>query len=258
MDGSALYNALQVQGEKRFSNGLAFLANFTLSRNTANTSIGSAPFSPNGLNAYNPAPEYVPSYLDQKYVQKVAASYALPIGYGKKILNSRGIVSRLVGGWQVSAILQYAGGNPMGATDSFNPLLVNGFDRPNIVSGAKLETFNYGLSKAFFEGKTGTQPVQFTTSAFVNTGPFEVGNSKRAYAALRTPPLRIENFAAMKYFQVTERVKATLRVDYFNAFNRTQLQPPDTNSLDTTFGQITNLSSQISNRQGQATFRLEF
>jgi hypothetical protein len=49
-----------------------------------------------------------------------------------------------------------------------------------------------------------------------------------------------------------------VRLDYFNAFNRTQLQPPDNNSLDSTFGQITNLSSQISNRQGQATFRVEF
>jgi len=47
-------------------------------------------------------------------------------------------------------------------------------------------------------------------------------------------------------------------VDYFNAFNRTQLESADNNSLDSTFGQITNLSSQISNRQGQATFRVEF
>ena len=29
-------------------------------------------------------------------------------------------------------------------------------------------------------------------------------------------------------------------------------------SLDSTFGQITNLTSQISNRQGQATFRIDF
>ena len=258
MDGSAFFNALQVQGEKRFSKGLSFLANLTIGRSTANTSIGSAPFSPNGLNAYNPGPEYVPSSLDQKYNSKFVATYELPIGPGKAFLNSRGLLSRLVGGWQVSAVLNYAGGNPMGAYNTFNPLLVNGFDRPNIVSGAKLKTFNYGLSKAYFEGKTATQPVQFTTSAFKNTDPWAVGDSKRAYAALRTPPLRVENFAVMKHFAITEGVKATLRVDYFNAFNRTQLQAPDTNSLDSTFGMITNLSSQISNRQGQATFRLEF
>jgi hypothetical protein len=70
--------------------------------------------------------------------------------------------------------------------------------------------------------------------------------------------LRIENFDAIKTFRIGDQVRATVRLDYFNAFNRTQLQGPDTNSLDSTFGQITNLSSQISNRQGQATFRVEF
>ena len=70
--------------------------------------------------------------------------------------------------------------------------------------------------------------------------------------------MRIENFDAIKTFRIGERVRAIVRVDYFNAFNRTQFQNPDDNSTDSTFGQITNLSSQISNRQGQATFRVEF
>jgi hypothetical protein len=70
--------------------------------------------------------------------------------------------------------------------------------------------------------------------------------------------LRLENFDVIKAFPLGERVRAILRLDYFNAFNRTQLEAPDANSTDSTFGQITNLSSQISNRQGQATFRIEF
>jgi Carboxypeptidase regulatory-like domain len=258
MDGSALYNALQVQGEKRFAGGLSYLASLTLSRLDANTAIGSSPESPNGLNAYNPAPEYVPSYLDQKYVAKVVATYALPFGPGKKFLSSGGWVGELTGGWQFSAILNYAGGNPFGASNSFNPLLVNSFDRPDIVTGVPLKTYNYGQSKAYFTGKAAVQPVQFPTGAFSNTGPWAVGNSLRAYPALRTPPLRIENFDAIKSFRIGDRVQAIIRVDYFNAFNRTQFQAPDENSLDSTFGQIINLSSQISNRQGQATFRVEF
>jgi hypothetical protein len=258
MDGTAFYNALQVQGEKRFVGGLSYLASLTLSRNTANTSIGSGPFSPNGLNAYNPGPEYVPSFLDQLYAVKFVGTYELPVGYGKKYLNSRGVLGQLAGGWQFSAILNYAGGTPFGAQNSYNPLLVNGFDRPDIVPNASLKTYSYSRSKDYFTGKTSTPPIQFTTNAFVNTGPWAVGDSKRAYSALRNPPLRIENFGAIKYFHITESVRAILRVDYFNAFNRTQFQGPDNNSLDSTFGQITNLSSQISNRQGQATFRVEF
>jgi hypothetical protein len=257
-DGTSFYNAVQIQAEKRFSNGLSYLASVTLGANTANTAIGSAPYSPNGLNAYNPKPEFVRSYIDQAYATSFVATYQLPVGLGQKYLNSRGVLGQLLGGWQFSGIATYSGGSPMGASNGYNPLLVNGFDRPDIDPSVKLKTFNYGLSKSFFTGKSATQPVQYPTNAFVNTGPWAVGNSVRAYPALRSPPLRIENFDAIKSFHITERVAATLRVDYFNAFNRTQLQKPDNNSLDSTFGQITNLSSQISNRQGQATFRVEF
>jgi len=258
MAGTTFYNAGQVQAEKRFDGGLSFLVNLTMGRLLGNTSIGSAPFSPNGLNAFNSRPEYVPSFLDQLYSQKNVVTYELPFGYGKKYLNSRGILANLLGGWQVSGILTYAGGYPFGAYNTYNPLLVNSFDRPDINPSVPLTTYGYNVSKNWFSNPNGAQPVQFPTNAFVNTGPWELGNSLRAYAALRTPPFRNENIAVMKYFHIGERVRATLRIDYFNLFKRTQLQAPDNNSLDSTFGQVTNLSSQLPNRQGQATFRLEF
>jgi hypothetical protein len=257
-DGSSFYNAAQIQAEKRFSNGLSYLVSVTLGANEANTAIGSAPYSPNGLNAYNPKPEFVRSYIDQAYATSWVATYQLPVGPGQKYFNNKGITGQLIGGWQISGILTYSGGSPMGATNSYNPLLVNSFDRPNIDPSVKLKTYSYSRSKAYFTGKTSTPPVQYPTNAFVNTGPWAVGNSVRAYPALRSPPLRVENFDAIKSFHITEGIVASLRVDYFNAFNRTRLQQPDNNSLDSTFGQITNLSSQISNRQGQATFRVDF
>lgn len=258
MDGTALYNAFQLQAEKRFKGGLSYLAGLTLPKLTGNQAVGSGPYSPNGMNAYNPKPEYGPSYLDHPYDIKILATYELPFGRGKKFLNSSGIASYLVGGWQFSGILSYSGGFAFGAQNNFNPLLVNSFDRPDIVSGVPLKTYDYQRSKDFFTGKTAVQPVQFTTNAFANTGPWALGNSVRAYRALRTPPMRIEHFDVIKTFHAGEHVRASLRLDYFNAFNRTQLHSPDNNSLDSTFGQITNLSSQISNRQGQATFRVEF
>ncbi len=258
MDGTTFYNAMQASGEKRFSNGLSFLTNLTLARNMGNTSIGSGPFSPNGMNAYNPAPEYVPSFLDQLYSFKAVGTYALPFGRGQKFANSSRLLSEFVGGWQFSYILQYAGGNPFGAQNGYNPLLVNSFDRPDIVAGAPLKTFSYKRSKDFFTGKTAQQPIQFSTDSFQNTGPWGLGTSKRAYTELRTPPLRLESFDVIKSFKLGEHVQASLRMDYFNAFNRTQLRPPDNNSLDSTFGQITRLSSQISNRIGQGQFRIEF
>ncbi len=183
LDGTAFYNALQTQAEKRFRDGISYLANFTMGSTIANTFVGSGPFSPNGMNAYNPGPEYVRSpNVDQLYNFKLVGTYELPFGRGKKYLHStNAFVSELVSGWQFSGILNYAGGTPFGAQNSFNPLLVNSFDRPNIVPVSRSKTFDYGRSKAFFTGKTAVQPIQFTTNAFQNTGPWGLGTSKRAY-----------------------------------------------------------------------------
>ncbi len=257
-DGTAFYNGLQIQGEKRFSNGLSFLADFTMARNIANESVGSTLFQPNPINSFNMPPEFTPSSTDQKYITNLVATYALPFGSGKRFVHSKGLLNELVGGWQLSGIGSYAGGFPFGAYNGFNPLYADFGDRPDIVPGVKLRTYSYSRSKDFFKGKVSSPPIQFPTNAFVNTGPWQLGNAVRTYASLRTPPLRIENFDVIKTFPIGERVRATLRLDYFNAFNRTQLQGPDGNSTDSTFGQVTSLSSQISNRQGQATFRLEF
>lgn len=255
--GTSFYNGLQAQLEKRFTNGLSYLTSLTLSRNLANVDSGFTSFASAPENKYNQKPEYTVSGLDQKYLVRVVGTYELPVGYGQKYLNNKRLLAQLAGGWQVSAILDYEGGTPFGTYDNFNPV-GNGFDRPNVVPGVTRKTFNYGRSIAYFTGKVPTEPVQFTTNAFALTQPFALGNSQRNYPSLRNPPLRVENFDAEKIFHITDRLTGQLRVDYFNAFNRVQLQGPDNNASDSTFGQITNTSSQISNRQGQATFRLEF
>jgi len=257
-DGTAFYNGFQAQGEKRFSNDLSFLTDFTLSRTIGTEGSGSTLIQPNPIDSENMKAEFTPSTNDQKYVTNFVTTYALPFGSGERFLNSNGILNQVVGGWKFSGILTYSGGFPFGPRNQYNPLYANFHDRPNAVPGAKIKTYSYSLSKDYFTGKMSAPPVQFTTDAFVNTGPWQLGSAVQTYAHLRTPPERLENFDVIKTFPIKEGVRLSLRLDYFNAFNRTQLQGPATNSTNSTFGQITNLSSQISNRQGQATFRVEF
>ena len=124
-----------------------------------------------------------------------------------------------------------------------------------------LSTASYSRTHdAFVKGiKSPNQPSLFNINAFSDTpSQYVLGNAKRNYGEMRNPPRYLENLNAKKNFYLGERFKAILSVDYFNALNRTQFQGPDSNIDDSSFGQVTQNSSQISNRQGQVSFRLEF
>jgi hypothetical protein len=192
---------------------------------------------------------------------KIDTTYALPIGKGQRFLNSNGLLSNLFGGWQVSAILNYSQGAPLGVAEDNVVLSVlngdgDGINRPNSVPGVKTKTFNYKLSKEYFAGKASTQPVQFTTNAFTPSPYYGIGNAPRNDVNIHSQNNAKENLSAMKYFHATDRVTMTLRCDYFNAFNRTILSAPDNDIDDSTFGMVT--SESASNRQGQANFQVRF
>jgi hypothetical protein len=136
---------------------------------------------------------------------------------------------------------------------------IDGFDRPLVVPGVKRQTFNYDNAIDYFLGKLPAPPVMFSTNAFTPTAnQYQLGNTARNYATLRNPPLRMEDLDLIKHFSVAEKVKLSIRMDYFNAFNRTIVNGPDTNISDSTFGEVTSEGSAIINRQGQVTFRVEF
>ena len=257
LTGSSFYNALQAQGEKRFSNGLSYLASLTLGRDLSNDDRLWAAFFNSPLNKYDQKPEYAVSNNDQKYMVRVATTYQLPIGRGERFFNNKGLSGQLLGGWQISGIFDYEGGTPFGPYESLNSL--NGFDRPFVVSGVKRATFDYDRAKDYFMGKLPSPPKMFTTNAFTPTpNQFVLGNTLRNYASLRKPPLRMEDLDLIKNFSITNRVTALLRMDYFNAFNRTIVNGPDNNIEDSTFGEVTGEGSAIINRQGQITFRVQF
>lgn len=116
---------------------------------------------------------------------------------------------------------------------------------------------NYDKVKKYFEGKAPLTPV-FSTEAFANTGSqFILGNSRRAYTALRGPSYPTENLSLKKKFRVTEGTSLSVGMDYFNACNRTQVGWPSTNINASNFGEINNKFA-AANRQGQIQAMFNF
>jgi hypothetical protein len=109
------YNALQVSLKKHFSNGVYFLANYTWSK-TMDTGTGMGWTSQQQVDslqeANNPGANYGDARSDVPNVFNVSAIYDLPFGLGKKLINQGGIVNGIVGGWQLSSIIQLHSGVP--------------------------------------------------------------------------------------------------------------------------------------------------
>jgi hypothetical protein len=255
MNGSAAYNALQVEGEKRFTNGVSFLVNYTLSHAMSNTDSGFSSFNFGSLNRFNQKSEWTVASFDQTHVVNIATVYELPLGPGKKFLNHGGVLKKnLLGGWQFSGVFHYASGVPLSITSGNDPL-GNGFDRANLVPG---QSFNVNWNN-YYKGL----PV-FNVNAFSDPR-FAVGNSPRNISGLRSPNILNEDVGLAKKFFFGERVSAELKMDFFNVFNRVLICGPDTNVSDSiaaggsgNFGIVGSPCQANGPRRGQAYFKIKF
>ena len=260
MAGSSLYNALQASVQKRYSNGLTFLVNYTLSKNMSNTDSGFSTFNFGAENGFNQKAEWSIAGNDQTHIVNIAGVYELPIGPGKKFVNHGGtLMKNLLGGWQLSGVFTYQSGTPITVYANNNDVFLNGFNRANYNSATALNV-NWNN---YYRGL----PV-FNTSAFSDPG-FAMGNEPRNLSGLRNPFFANESMALAKRFYFGEHVTGELRMEYANIFNRMRVCGVDNGVNDgQNFGLVNPgtvngvLLSQpcqgITPRQGQIFIKLNF
>jgi hypothetical protein len=113
-DSYSNYHSLQIELRRRFSGGLSFQANYTLSR-TLND--GEAINTQSGLQNYrtlrNLHLDYVNSTQDQRHRIVGNAVYDLPFGTGRRFLRDAWAPARkLIEGWTTGAIVTWQSGLP--------------------------------------------------------------------------------------------------------------------------------------------------
>lgn len=123
--GNSTYHAMQLQLDKRISQGLSFLVSYSVSKNLTDADSsgpGVSGFTGTnefiGQNSYNRRAEKAVSELDTPQSLVASLFYELPVGRGKKYLNKGGVTEVVAGGWFVSAIGSYHSGNP---TEVYGP-----------------------------------------------------------------------------------------------------------------------------------------
>jgi hypothetical protein len=212
--GYSDFHMLQARVEKRFSQGLQFLANFQWSKMLEAT---------NRLNVADPKLQYRIANEDRPLRLVFSGSYDLPFGKGKKFAGNIGPWSnRLIGGWKVNAIYTVQPGGPV--------------DWGNVI---------------YFGGDLNWQPRNldsvFDTTRFNRVAAQQLDRNLRtfsqAFSRYRADGVNNIDLSLFKDTAITERVIIQLRCEAFNAFNRTQFNGPELSPTNTNFGRVTSAAN---------------
>jgi hypothetical protein len=202
-----------------FSSGLQFRGAYTYAKaldngDSLNTSVAtnSPAFAANPLE---PSWDYGRGSFDIRHSAVINATYDLPFGEGKKFQGGTW-ANRLAGGWQLSAIENLQSGLPFTPQLSYNP--ANDGDSRNPVR----PSWNPSFSGPVIQGGANQY---FNPSAFIQPLPGTYGNVGRNI--LQGAGLATTDFSLAKKFAISEKVHVQFRAEFFNAFNRVNLNTPN-------------------------------
>ncbi len=213
-EGYSWYHSLQTRFEKRMAAGYTVSVSWTWSKLMEATGF---------LNDTDPRPERVISDQDRTHRLVVSGIYELPFGRGKPYWGSiRGVLGKLISGWQVAGIYQGQSG----------PAL--------------------GFGNAIFTGNLKDIPIpnsQRTVQRWFNVDAgFERNPARQLAWNIRTMPSRFSGIRAdgmnnwdlslIKNTYFSENAYASFRAEFINALNHAQFTAPNTSPTSTAFGAV--------------------
>jgi hypothetical protein len=257
-EGVSSYNALQVDLNRRFSDGLTFRGVYTFSKVIDDGDSVNATTSGGGpalaSNPFNLAVDQGLGTFDIRHLAVMSASYDLPIGNGKRFAgDSQGLVGGLLGGWTLNSIVTIQGGFPFSPQLSYNPS--NNGDTRNPVRPFANPDFHgsviLGSPAKWFD------PSAFLAPANTATNGGFYGNVGRD--TLIGPGLGTWDFSVLKVTRISERLNLQFRAELFNLLNRANFNLPNAvvftpSGVSPTAGAIT--STATTSRQVQFGLKL--
>lgn len=222
--GFSHYNALQLQFQRRMSNGLQFMASYTRSRMMNNGSeSGQGAGGPPVQDPANMRDLYTVSADDVPNAFAFAWVYKLPFGKGQRLLTgASGAVDKVVGGWQLSATHTYSSGRPLNITmpNSLGQYLFNYARYPDVVGHGKNTSFNCAPNALGHCSELYLNSAGWSDPGNLANGVPALGNAPRQDQNVRGFPYYNEDLSLIKDTHFTEQTYLRFHADAGNIFNR--------------------------------------
>ena len=199
----------------------------------------------------------------------------LPFGQGKRWLNEGGVSNAIFGGWQISGVVHYQSGSPVGiysTRGTFNTAARSALNTAVAATGVD------DISKLFGVFKTANGNIYWIDPKVIGTDGRAVGADNLANTAgfsgqiffnpvanqvgslpilaFNAPSVYQVDALLAKRFTFATRYTADFRIEAFNVFNSVSFYSGDFNVNSTTFGRIT--STAVGARIVQLTARFTF
>jgi len=207
--GRVKYDSLQTSVTRRMTNGFQFTAAYTYAK--------AIDWWADNI----PIPEYwylnrgAQSGIYAAVAQKLnaSASYELPFGSGRQFLNDSGVLSKIVGSWQLNAIFTASSGQPFTVGASSASLNAPGSSQRADQVKNEVEIYGFKPNAPYFD-VTAFRPV---TEARFGTAKVN---------SLRGPGVANLDISVFRTFGFSDTVKLQFRLECFNVTNTPHFANP--------------------------------
>jgi hypothetical protein len=260
--GASSYDGLLVSLRKRFSQGLQFDFNYTMSHSidngssVVNTVAGGLVCDLTNLRVCRGNSDF-----DIRHLVNANFIYELPFGRGKMFGSGvPGWVNQIIGGWEYTGIFTARSGLPFSTTTTAFPVGFN-FNSPAAYNSTNVAALQGSIHDAsngtiqFFANPTTVfDPANPTAGVIRFPHHGEIGNRN----TFRGPGFWNLDTALLKTFKMPWSESQTLQVRWesFNVFNHNSFALPAVGITGTTFGTIT--ASSSAPREMQFALRYSF
>jgi hypothetical protein len=227
--GRTWYDSLQVKATKRLSYGLDFTSGFTWQKELmmGSEAVGTGPGT-SVVTAVNdvfnrPINKYL-SMFSRPFTFFFAANYRTPK------LNINRVLSLALRDWQLGTVLQYASGMPIIAPTAQNQLSTLLFRNTfaNRVPGQPLFVKDLNCHCV-----NPSKELVLNPNAWVDPPAGQFGTSAAYYNDYRYKRRPSEAMSLGRVFRIKEKVSLSIRADFNNIFNRTQMSNPTSGGTTT-------------------------
>ena len=249
--GRADYHGLEIKAERRFSDGLSFLASYTWSRVIDNGASGFFT-AENGVGGsslvqdfYNLDRNKGPAGFNVPHFFSLSTVWEIPAGKGKGRFN-KGPAAWILGNWHVNSLVQLRSGQPSN--------MVVGGDVANI--GNEVAWWSYMRPNVVGDPNAGSRSSArwFNPDAFAVPSFGSYGDAGRGL--VYSENVYNVDLSLFKRFGWGEGRWVEVRSEFFNVFNMVNYGAPDTTVLSPTLGRVFNTVLPI--RQVQFGLKIIF